>query len=124
MGPSQSCTLYHGWFPTTTALVFVDTKGSPDCFFFHSLGLSATDGNLTLKLPTCNQDSYTVMEFQNKAQEGTMVTAPVLSVDSMLICLNQMRLAILKIDIEGAKFDVIHEWSKSGCRPPTDQLLI
>lgn len=86
MGPSRSCTVHHGSDPTPTALDFVEKKGAPDGFFFHPIGLSATDGNLTLKLPTGNQDSYTVMEFQKKAQEGTVVTVPVLSVNSMLIC--------------------------------------
>lgn len=117
-------TVHHGWDPTPTALDFTQKKEMPQSFHFHPVGLAATDGNLTLKLPTGNQDSYTVMEFRNSAQQGTVVDVPVLSLPSMLASLNHSRLAILKIDIEGAEFDVIDQWSAQRYTPPTDQLLI
>jgi len=117
-------TVHHGWDPTPTAVDFFTKKQIPDGFHFHKTGLGPTDGNLTLKLPEGNHDSYTVMDYQNSAQEGTITTVPILTVDSMMKRLGHRHLAILKIDIEGAEFAVIDEWVRLQYNIPADQVLI
>lgn len=117
-------TVHHGWDPTPTALQYTNKRKMPAAFHFHPVGLAARDGNITLKLPTGNQASYTVMEFPNKAQQGTVVNVPVWTVQSMLKSLRHSQLAILKMDIEGTEFDVIREWNRTDYRVPAAQLLI
>lgn len=117
-------TQHHGWDPTPTALDFVRKKSVPTNFHFHPIGLAVSDGNLTLKLPEGNHDSYTVMEFGKVAQNGTVLTVPVLSLRSMMQSLNHDTVAIVKIDIEGAEFDVIRKWKEEQYTAPTEQLLI
>lgn len=117
-------TIHHGWDPTPTAADHFSKHPIPDGFSFHRIGLGADDGNLTLKLPVGNGDSFTVMEYGQPAQKGTVTTVPILTVQSMLNLLGHSHLAILKIDIEGAEFDVIKKWGKLGYYPPADQVLI
>lgn len=82
------------------------------------------DGSLTLKLPEGNKDSYTPIRAGREAQEGTIVTVPVLSLQSMMNSLNHTSLSILKMDVEGAEFDVIRKWREDKYPVPTEQLLV
>lgn len=121
---SKYSTIHHGWDPTPTAADYFSKRSIPTNFFFHPIGLGPHDGNLTLKLPTGNHDSYTVMEYHQAAQPGTIVNVPILTVPSMLRMLGHSRLAILKIDVEGAEFDVIQAWLEEKYQVPADQVLI
>lgn len=117
-------TVHHGWDPTPTASDFFSKFPVPAGFTFHKIGLGANDGNLTLKLPEGNMDSYTVMSYRKDAKEGTVITVPIFTVESMMRSLKHDHLAILKVDIEGAEFDVINEWEKSSLNISVDQVLI
>lgn len=117
-------TEHHGWDPTPTALDFFRRHTPPAKFHFHRIGLGPHDGNLTLKLPYGNHDSYTVMAHPNEPQLGTVMEVPILTVRSMMRRMKHRHLAILKIDIEGAEFDVIDQWARANYRPPADQVLI
>lgn len=117
-------TIHHAWDPTPTALDFVSKQKLPKRYHFHPTGLAAQDGNLTLKLPISNGDSYTITEFQEDARNGTVVNVPVLSVKSMMKSLNHTKLSVLKIDVEGAEFDVLENWSKENWKVPAGQVLI
>lgn len=117
-------TVHHGWDPTPTASDYFSKRSIPKGFHFHKYGLASKDGNLTLKLPHGNHDSYTIMSYHQGAQDGTVVQIPVLTVGSMMRMLWHSHLAILKIDIEGAEFEVIEQWGKELYRIPADQVLI
>lgn len=117
-------TEHHGWDPTPTALDFFRRRPPPAGFHFHRIGLGPRDGNLTIKLPYGNHDSYTVMAHPNDALKGTVTEVPILTMKSMLRKMNHGHLAILKMDLEGGEFDVIDEWARAGYRVPADQILI
>ncbi len=117
-------TVHHGWDPTPTAADFFSKRGPPPGFTFHKYGLGERDGQVTVKLPEGNHDSYTIMGYGRKAQRGRVTKIEVRTVKSMLRMLGHSRIAILKIDIEGAEFGVIREWARSSYRPPVDQILI
>lgn len=117
-------TQHHGWDPTPTALDFANKTSMPSNFHFHPIGIAARDGNLTLKLPKGKHESYTVMRADREAQEGSIVTLPVLSLESMINSLDHTSLAVLKMDVEGAEFDVIRKWKEDRYIVPAEQLLI
>lgn len=121
---AQYGTEHHEWDPTPTAKDFVGKVQLPERFHFHAVGLAAADGNVTLKLPESNGDSFTVMEFKERAQEGMIVDVPVWRLGTMMSSLNHTWLAILKVDIEGGEFDVIDKWGAEGYRIAADQVLI
>lgn len=120
----QYDTVHHGWDPTPTALDFFRRRPVPKGFVFHRIGLGPHDGNLTLKLPYGNHHSYTIMAHPNDAQRGTVTKVPVLTVGSMMALMKHRHLAILKVDIEGAEFDVIDQWARANYRVPADQILV
>lgn len=117
-------TIHHGWDPTPTALDYFSKRTKPRGYYFHRHGLAAKDGDLFLKLPHGNKDSYTIMGNRATARVGTVVKLPMLSLKSMMEKLGHTWLAVLKMDIEGAEFDVIDSWFNASFEIPTDQLLI
>lgn len=121
---SRFHTVHHGWDPTPSAKGFFEDKAPPPGFHFHQYGLGVADGNVTVKLPVGNKDSYTIMKYGAQAQDGTIVSIPVLTIKSMLTMLGHERIAILKIDCEGVEFATIAEWARTGYRPPAKQILI
>ncbi|KAI0559717.1 Methyltransferase FkbM [Gracilaria domingensis] len=120
----QFGTVHHGWDPTPTAQDFFSKRSMPHNFVFHRVGLAAYDGELKLKLPEGNADSYTVMEQKGVAQEGRVGVYPVLKLQSMMRENGHGHLAVLKIDVEGAEFDVIKEWRQNNVDIAADQVLI
>lgn len=117
-------TIHHGWDPTPTAQDFFSHRSIPDRFYFHKYGLGAKDGAVTLKLPEGNFDSYTVMEYSANSKKGTIINVNMLTVPSMMKMLNHRWVAVLKVDIEGAEFEVIQHWYDTKFTIPADQLLI
>lgn len=53
-----------------------------------------------------------------------LLDMPMLTVSSMMRRLGHQSLAILKLDIDGAEFDVIDQWAREGYRVPADQVLV
>ncbi|PXF44249.1 hypothetical protein BWQ96_06030 [Gracilariopsis chorda] len=117
-------TIHHGWDPTPTAQDFFSKRSIPSQFYFHNVGLAAHDGSINLKLPEGNADSYTVMHQKGEAQEGTEGVYPVLTLQSMMRHNHHDHLAILKIDVEGAEFDVVKAWHEKRANVAADQVLI
>lgn len=121
---STFSTVHHGWDPTPSSLDFFSKQPPPNGFYFHQYGLGVADGNVTVKLPEGNKDSFTIMEHGEPAQAGTVIDIPVLTLPSMMKMLGHQFLSILKIDIEGAEFAVIDKWAREKYRIPADQVLV
>lgn len=121
---SRYNTQHHGWDPTPRAVDFARTTSLPKGFVFHPFGLGVDDGSVTVKLPEGNTDSFTVMSYKAPAQRGTVLTIPVLTIESMMRIQGHDHLAILKIDIEGAEFNVIRKWAREHYNLRADQVLI
>lgn len=117
-------TIHHGWDPTPTAQDFFSKRSIPSQFYFHNVGLAAYDGSIRLKLPEGNADSYTVMQQKGIAKKGTEGVYPVLTLQSMMRHNHHDHLAILKIDVEGAEFEVIKLWHQKNAEIAADQVLI
>lgn len=125
---SKFGTRHHGFDPTPSAAEFFAKKPPPTGFVFHTQGLGVEDGEVQLKLPVGNIDSYTILGYKAKTQAGEggkdkVITIPVLTVESMLKQNNHTELAVLKIDVEGIEFAVIADWAARGYSPPANQVL-
>lgn len=117
-------TIHHGWDPTPSASEFFETYPIPRGFTFHKYGLGVADEVVTVKLPVGNNDSYTIMEYGAKAKDSSkIIQVPVLTIETMMNMQGHEKLAILKIDIEGAEFKVIDNWASRQYRPPVTQIL-
>lgn len=117
-------TIHHGWDPTPTAEDFFNKKAPPAGFVFHKYGLGVKDGVTEVKLPVGHGDSWTISEYTKPAQKNKVVPIEIRRMETLLKLGGHEEIAILKIDIEGAEFEVIRDWKAKKYSPPTHQILI
>lgn len=121
---SKFQTVHHGWDPTPSAKEFFEKQAPPQGFTFHPEGLGVKDGQVTVKLPVGNIDSYTIMNYDAETQNGKVVSISVLTLESMLRKNGHEKIDVLKIDAEGIEFDVIADWARRGYHPPAKEILV
>lgn len=78
-------------------------------FRFHPYALAGSDGELVLHAPAGAEDPDAVQNWSVEAAEGSSlsVTAPSRSLPSVMAELGHDRIDLLKLDIEGAEYDVL-----------------
>jgi FkbM family methyltransferase len=111
----------HAFDPTPGAVDWVASRQLPNQFRFHALGIAAFDGMATFNPPVSEGDvCYTMLERSG----GTVpsITAQVCRLQTVLERLGHDRIDLLKMDIEGAEYDVIQDLLMSGI--PVAQLLV
>lgn len=103
----------HAMDPTPKSIEFVKEQQTPAGFKMHAWGLAAADGELTF-YPPDNPDhiSHTVLRRESTADRAIRV--PVLRLATILGKLGHTRLDLLKMDIEGAEYDVIDDLAASN----------
>jgi FkbM family methyltransferase len=115
----------HGFDPTPNSADWLAGKNIPDGFAFHPWAVAARDGMLRLnprvdRRGKVSRDMYTLIE--SAGVDSGSIEVPAYTVESIMSKLNHDRLDILKMDIEGAEYDVIDGLLATNIRP--DQLLI
>ena len=110
----------HAFDPTPKSLAWLARQELPSGFIAHQVGLSDQDGVLEFYPPIDeNWVSYSVIDSKSGRDP---VQVPVKSLATLMRELNHDHVNILKMDIEGAEYDVIASLIESYIRP--DMLLI
>lgn len=111
----------HAFDPTPQAIAFIGTRALPPGFHFHPWGLADYDGTARFNP---NRDprnpSHSLVEARSTAAEA--VGAPVRRLSTVMKELGHDRLALLKLDIEGAEYGVLEDLLAAGL--PIDQILV
>ena len=115
----------HAFDPTPDAEATLAASKPPPEFHFHAAAAAGSDGELTLyprvrsngKLSTT---MFTITPEPRNAHLGQ--TVPALTVSSMTERLGHSKIDLLKMDIEGAEYDVLDDLVANG--PLPRQLLI
>lgn len=111
----------HAMDPTPRSIEYVKGQRVPAGFVMHGWGLAARDGELTFYPPEDpSHVSHTILPRESTA--GRAITVPVLRLSTIMGRLGHTRLDVLKIDIEGAEYEVIEDLASSGYE--IGQLLI
>ena len=98
----------HAFDPTPKAVDWVGAQDLPPSFMFHPLGIASFDGAATFNAPPRPQDaSYTLV--QGRGNATVTVQADVRRVSTVMTQLGHDRIDLLKMDIEGAEYDVIED---------------
>jgi len=107
--------------PTPKSIEWVNQQDFPDQFVMHHYGIASIDGTLSFHPPE-NPDhvSHTVLD-RPVTRENALVF-PVFRLRTIMEKLGHSRINVLKMDVEGAEYDIIDDLAESGIRP--DQLLI
>lgn len=96
----------HAFDPTPRSIAWIKTQDLPPEFHFHPFGIAAYDGHASFHPPQNPRHvSYSVLQVSESA--GETVEAPVHTLQTIMKRLGHDRLDLLKMDIEGAEYDVL-----------------
>jgi FkbM family methyltransferase len=111
----------HAFDPTPRSIAWVKSKRMPPNFIMHAVGLAAYDGVARMWPPDDpTHISHTLIGPRRTAQEAIEVAVNRLA--TLMRGLGHDRLDVLKLDIEGAEYDVIDDVIAS--RVEVDQILV
>ena len=111
--------------PTPNSIEWIETTAVPDKFNFHPFGISNQDGVLKLyPLYVKGKKSQSMFTLDSSCSSGEdeCVEIPVKKLSTIMAELNHQKIDILKMDIEGAEYDVIEDLLQSNL--DVGQLLV
>ena len=111
----------HAFDPTPRSIEWVKGQQLPKHFIFHPLGLSAENGHMDF-FPPSKASSTHFSPIDRYGNTNNVVRAPVKDIDTIASELNHKEIDLLKMDIEGAEYEVIEALPKN--RVAINQILI
>jgi len=111
----------HAFDPTPRSINWVRAWDFSDNFVFHEYGVADFDGEVSFNPPRNSKGiSYTILDRPSTKKNAIIV--PVKKLATIMKELGHNTIAILKMDIEGAEYQVIEDMAASAIRPA--QLLV
>lgn len=106
----------HAFDPTPSSLAWVKRQSFPDRFIMHDHGIAAFDGAVPFNPPErAGYVSYTYLE--RPSARAKAIVLPVRRLGTIMKELGHDRIDVLKMDVEGAEYDVLADIGASGIRP-------
>ena len=113
----------HAFDPTPKSIRWVHAQRFPGGFRFHELGLAAYDGEALFQAPADpSHVSYAMVGGGSEKRPDSAVAFPVQRLSTILRNLGHQGLDLLKMDIEGAEYDVLEDFVGAGI--PARQILV
>ena len=115
----------HAFDPTPSTIEMLEQRRLPDRFSFHPWAVTASNGTLTF-YPRLKKDGsksdvmYTMVAEQETI--GDAIEVPAYSLATICSRLGHERVDLMKVDIEGAEYEVLDGLLASSIRP--QQLLV
>lgn len=115
----------HAFDPTPDAVTTLGAESLPPQFHFHSWAAAGEDGVLRLyprvrANGTLSDTMFTLVP--EELSKDKVIEVPAYTIASLMHQLGHDHIDLLKMDIEGAEYDVIDGLLKTSCRPR--QILI
>ena len=115
----------HAFDPTPNTLAWLAQRKLPDAFNFYPWAVTATDGTLAMyprrkKDGSMSKDMLTMLP--EAGVEGRAIQMVTYCLKSIVNKLRHKRIDLLKMDIEGAEYEVLGDLIDTGIRPT--QLLV
>jgi len=109
--------------PTPKSLEWLSGQILPEKFKYFPIGISDHDGSMEFFAPdNQNHTSFTIVEKVYHKNNDQKIKAEVKRISTIVNELKHTSIDILKMDIEGAEYDVIEDIIKSSI--PIKQILI
>jgi FkbM family methyltransferase len=114
----------HSFDPTPESIRWARGQRLPDQIVLHEYGVSDQDAVVSLYPPKKPQNiSHTIVQRLDKTEsQGASIQAPMKRLTTIMSELNHQELDLLKMDVEGAEYQVIDDLINSQIR--IGQLLI
>jgi FkbM family methyltransferase len=111
----------HLFDPTPKSIEWVRSQDFPEQVVFHDYGIAAEDGEISFNPPENPAHvSFTVLNRPSTCDRA--VKLPVKRLPTIMNELGHQRIDILKMDVEGAEYDVIDDLC--GCEVRPGQILV
>ena len=115
----------HAFDPTPSSIDMLDARDLPQQFAFHPWAVSATDGSLMLyphlrKDGTKSDVMYTMIAEEETVEDA--IEVPAYSLSTISEKLGHKQIDLMKMDIEGAEYEVLDGLLSSSIKPT--QLLV
>lgn len=111
----------HAFDPTPKSIEWVKRQGFSNNFAMHNYGIAAIDGNILFNPPD-NPDHVSHTILDRPSTKARAISVPVKKLITIMQELGHAHIDIIKMDIEGAEYDVIEDIYKSNIRP--EQILV
>ena len=106
----------HAFDPTPKSIEWVKRQRLPDRFIMHDFGIAALDGAVSFSPPeNPGHVSHTLLE--RPSTKARAISVPVKRLATIMKELGHDQIDVLKMDIEGAEYDVIKDIGTSGISP-------
>jgi FkbM family methyltransferase len=113
--------IVHAFDPTPVSLEWASREHLPDGFILHPIGLADYDGPAGFMPPRIGGalESFSMVRG---GRADTVVGAPVHRLSTIMAMLGHLQVDVLKMDIEGAEYQVLPDILKGGIAP--SQILV
>jgi FkbM family methyltransferase len=105
------CTV-HAFDPTPASVAFIERSELSECFVFHPWAVAGSDGAREFQLYNEIDGSASMV----LGRKGNPFVAPCRSVASIMDELGHTHVDLLKLDIEGAEYEVLASLEADGIR--------
>ena len=115
----------HAFDPTPSSIGMLDGRDLPQRFAFHPWAVTATDGSLTFYPRLRKDGSKSKVMYTMIAEEQTVddaIEVPAYSLSTISDRLGHDKIDLMKMDIEGAEYEVLDGLLASAIKPT--QLLV
>ncbi len=110
----------HGFDPTPRSVAWLNAQTLPASFHFHATGLGGRDGTASFVPPLLPQ--FASFSMARDARRAKLVECEIQRLGTAMRALGHTRIDLLKMDIEGAEYDVIDDIAST--RPDIRQILV
>ena len=105
----------HAFDPTPRSIGWVQSQVLPGEFVFHSYGVAGFDG--TCLFSPASDPAYVSHTLLPRSTPWPAVELPVYRLATIMKMLGNTAIDVLKMDIEGAEYEVLFDLLASGIRP-------
>ena len=105
--------------PTPISREWLERQILPDEFRFFPFGIGAFDGEIEMTLPETHGTSFSVARTEG---DGRPIKVPIKKLESIMRELGHEKIDVLKMDVEGAEYDVIEGFDPKVT--PAEQILV
>ena len=111
----------HGFDPTPKSIKWIESQEIRKNFTLHKIGIANFNGTIRFYPPE-NPDHVSHSILKSSSNENLSIEVPVKNISTILEELNINNIDIMKMDIEGAEYDIINDLQTTNIRPK--QILV